>query len=971
MSPSVSAAALPCTLLYLLLVMPLTSPAVADENLFFKQPVPRLEQSLRDGRSVIWTLPNEATRYLPEKMTRVVKAALHAQREGRYLDALSQIDQAGLKDSEGTTDLLRASLYLQGGLPEEAKKVLSSLRAHQTSAADAHALSAMAHLQQGELSAALSDAQHAKTLSNSTLPTLALTYALQGQGQLSDARAIVHELNASQPGIAITLAREAELSLTLNDVGAATQSINQARTIDADQPYVVAVSGLVWLISGQTTAAKSAFETALKRDPEDAKALMGLGLAEVRLGHTQAGLQALQAALDADADNALILTYLGRAQQQLGQAQLARDSWRRAQLADANDPTPWLYLAQAQLQANQPIAARESLQQAQSRIPLRAVYRGDLLLQQDALLLQLNLAETQRRLGLGDLAFHTLADTQDRRALMLKDQAEILQGVRFAESARRSLVLQSLFNEAPGAMPVALDVYGNGAGETGATTPQHGVVSGLTAQSPSYNDYGALFSQSALLQFDGVVGSNKTRGEQLRLGVGSDTLGISLAQRQFSTEGFARFNELDNTTWQGVVQWRPALQTQAFILHEKHHSVRGETLFPADSLFGANAAISDRSMITRLGLRHAWNDKNELHILLSRQRTRQHIDFEDFSVPPFTSTQESSSEASGNDLQYRAYAGGRALQLGVQAYSAQLRFREFPDSTRRWSHQIYAAAQEQLNPQWKLDWGLGWGQISSKLTGESAITARSWLPRLGVVFSPDAATHIRGAVWQQLGMLSVGNADLAPTSLAGFVQTRPDDTGKRVRAAALGFDRQLSPDWLVETHVQARNLAEPFADPFNPGRTAFSVQQIREARAALHWQPRKFSWAVSLSGEYEKTHYDDRLSQLDSISQQTLRAAQLALRWFLRAQLSAELKWSRNWVAGYKQVPSSGMLSPYGDLGDQTDVSMIWTLPKHNGQVQIGVRNLSDTAFEYIDPDPLSPRISVGRLVYGTLNFGW
>ncbi len=970
MTLSGSAAATRVTLSYLLLILPLTSPAEADENFFFKQTVPRLEQSLRDGRTVIWTLPNEATQYRPEKMTPVMKAALKAQREGRYLDALSQIDQAGLQDDGSTTDLLRASLYLQGGQPEQAKSVLAPLRVHPALAADAYALSAMAHLQQGELSAALTDAEHAKTLSDSMLPAMALSYALQGKGQLADARATVHALNASQPGIAVTLAREAELSLTLDDLVAATHLISQARTIEADQPYVVAVSGLVWLISGQTSAAKSAFDTALKRDPEDAKALMGLGLAEVRLGHTQAGLQALQAALEADPDNPLILTYLGRAQQQLGQTQQARDRWRQAQRADANDPTPWLYLAQAQLQANQPVAARESLRQAQARIALRAVYRGDILLQRDAQLLQSNLAETQRRLDLTDLAFQTLADTNDYRAVTLKDQAEILQGVRFAESARRSLVLQSLFNDAAGAMPVSLDVYGDGAGETGATTPQHGAVSGLTAQLPSYNDYGALFSQKAFLQFDGVVGSNNTRGEELRLGLGSDTLGLSFAQRQFASDGFARFNELDNSIWQGVVQWRPAGHTQAFILYENYHSDRGETILPADPLFGSNLAIQDRSEVTRLGLRHSWNNGDELHVLLSRQRTRQRIDFEDFSVPPITFSQESNSQATGGDVQYRTQVFGQSLQWGAQAYRSQLRISGFTSNTLQ-SHQMYVSAQGQLSSQWKIDWGMGWGQIWNQIPGGSKVIVQSWLPRVGIVFSPDPVSHLRLAAWQGLGINSVGNAGLAPISLAGIVQTRPGDTGKRVRAAALGLDRQLSQDWLVDFSGELRTIAEPFADQVSVGQTAFSLQRIHNAHVGLHWQPHQFSWAIGLSGEYEKTRNDDRVTRLDSLSNQALRAVQLDLRWFVNPTMSAHLKWSRNWVVGSQLVPSTGMLSPYADVYNQADVSVVWQLPKNKGQTQLGVRNMGDTRFRYIDPDPLSPRFSTGRLVYGTLNFVW
>lgn len=381
-------------LLHTVLLTPFFSLAqAADESLFLSEPAPRLEQSLRAGHSAMWTLPNEATQYRPAAATPVMRLAMQAQTEGRYLEAVAQVDKAEYKQDNSALDLLRASLYLQGSQAKQAEILLVPLRNNTATAADAYALSAMAALQQGKLDVALADAEQARAAGSGSLPALALTYALQAKGRLAEARAAAHALNAAQPGFAIGLAREAELSLTQNDVSAARQLIEQARSIAPEQPYVVAVSGLVWLIGGQTEAAKSAFQVALKRDPMDAKALMGLGLAEVRLGHLKAGLQALQNAHESDPENAMILTYLGRVQQQLGQTEQARSSWRQAQQADANDPTPWLYLAQAQLQANQPVAARDSLRQAQARSSARAVYRGDLLLQQDALLLQANLAE--------------------------------------------------------------------------------------------------------------------------------------------------------------------------------------------------------------------------------------------------------------------------------------------------------------------------------------------------------------------------------------------------------------------------------------------------------------------------------------------------------------------------------------------------------------------------------------------------
>ena len=164
----------------------------------------------------------------------------------------------------------------------------------------------------------------------------------------------------------------------------------------------------------------------------------------------------------------------------------------------------------------------------------------------------------------------------------MRNQADLLQGQRFGESARRSLLLQSLFNERPGNLPAELDIYGDGAGQTGAATPQHGAVSGLGAQQASYNNYDELFSPRTMLEADAVGGSKDTSGEQIRLGVGNDTLGLSIAQRQYRSDGFAPFDNLDNRVAQAIVQWRPIQSTQVFVSHQTFDSRHGETFFPGD-----------------------------------------------------------------------------------------------------------------------------------------------------------------------------------------------------------------------------------------------------------------------------------------------------------------------------------------------------------------------------------------------------
>ncbi len=954
----------------------------ADEDPFLGQISPPSEQTMGRGRSAIWTLPLVATQYQPSQPTPAMQVALQAQTEGRFLDALIHLDDAekSAKADAVTAaelELLRSSFLLQGNQSRQAIANLAPLLGKTPHAADAYALTAMAHLQQEQMQQALDAAQHAQGAGGGMLPPLALSYALQGMGRLAEARGAMHDFNGHAPQAAIALAREAELALTLDQVQSARTLVAQANALDVTHPYVNAVSGLVYLIDGHAQEAKSAFETALQRDPRDAKALLGLGLAEIKLGNFKAGQQRLQAANEADPGNALILTYLGRSQQQLGQTEAARASWRSAQLADPKDPVPWLYQAQAELRANRPMEARESLRDAQARVAYRSVYRGERLLREDEQLLQANLAEVQRQLGMEALAFQTLSGpVGEKSAANLRDQASLLQGQRFGESARRSLLLQSQFNDRPGNLPPELDVYGDGAGQTGATTPQHGVVSGLGAQHASYNDYDELFSRPTTLAADATAASHHTWGEQVRVGVGSDTLGLGIAQRRFKTDGSVPFENLDNRILQGIVQWRPSASTQAFVSHQTFDSRWGAVFYPADPVWlGTNNSITDDSRVTRLGLRHSLTDDDELRVLWSRQQTDQTIDSEWITFP-FPFSQFGSSSAHSGELQYRRSGAGYATQWGVQQVSAQTTYRDDFGSIimdrMQTAQQFHAAWQQALSPYWQVDAGLGWGKIDDQDNtggGNSTHLAR-WLPRLGVVYTPDSMTHVRLAAWRGMGVPAVGDAALTPVSLAGVLLNRPSDNGKLVQGVALGADRQLTPAWLLAADGQQRRTDLP-----SIGQSAQILfrQQVNESRLALHWQPQEYPWTVSLAYDYESSQNATDFSWLDSAQEQSLHAQQLAVRWFASAQWTVNCAWSHNRVAGVQQSHDAfftPMLNPYQDGFNQVDASLSW---KFNGVglLSAGLRNASNAHFQYTEIDKLSPRFSNRRLMYGSLKLAW
>lgn len=924
----------------------------------------RSEHTIQSTGQVLWTLPFETTQYLPEQQTAAMRNAIAAQQAGRFLEAISLIEQPGEHADLAEAQLLRASFYLQGRQFDEARDILASLQQSKPNLADAHALMAMAHLEQGRLDAASADMQKAQGQSDGPLVARISTYVLQARGELQQASDIMAALNARGPADPLNLAREAELALSLGDNRRAAVRVAEARKLAPNSPYVMAVSGLVWLIEDRPAEAQQAFVIALQRDPEDAKALLGLGLAKARQGRLEESIAHLRKATDAEPSSAMIQTYLGRALHQAGKPAEAQAAYQTAIRLDPLDPVPWIYLAQIQTESGQPGAALDSLKQAGDRRAARAVYRGENLLNEDEQTLQTNMADAYSRLGLNGMAWRALADgAGEKNAQTLKNQAEILKDQRFAETARRSLALQSLFNDGLDDLPVTLDVYGGGGGQAGASTPQHGAVAGLSGQRASYGDYGALFVQPVQVEVDAIAGNRQTWGEQVRAAAGGERFGISLAQRHYETEGFSRFNGLDNTTWQGVLKWDPTDALRVFLSYQDFQSERGEVLYPAEPWLGSNAIIDDENRVGRLGLRYRFGRGGELRALFSRQHTEQENVYQFF--PPFdwiTFSQPGKSHADSGEIQYRQQDARGHWLFGAQRYREHAEFFGVSDDKVR-SGQVYAARKMRLGEQWTVDLGLGYAWIENdNLLSDADTELRRWTPRLGVTFMPAPSTHVRLAMGQHLGQNDVGGASLAPVETAGIVHIRPNDVNRLVRSAGLGFDHRLNVDWLISGEAQIRRAWQPV----NYGAQSLEKYTQNDAQLKLGWLPATGRLSATLGAGYERRSSPEASFVLDSVQSQRLRELEFEARWPINSHLIVSGNISRNWVDGEYQafVPYS-----YSDASTQINASLQWKLAQ--GQVEFGVRNLLDDEFEYVESDPLLPRFSQGRLVYGGVRLSW
>ena len=567
----------------------------------------------------------------------------------------------------------------------------------------------------------------------------------------------------------------------------------------------------------------------------------------------------------------------------------------------------------------------------------------------------------------------------------MRNQADVLQGQRFGESARRSLLLQSQFDANPGNLPPELDIYGDGAGQTGATVPQHGVISGLSAQQTSYNNYDELFSQHTALSADVTAGNQNSRGEQIRAGVGSDTLGVSVAQRQYKTDSSGAFNNLDNRIWQAAVQWRPSDSTRVFVSHQAFKSQHGETRYPADPMnWGEYNQITDNSGVTRLGLRYSLTDNSELRGLISRQQTSQTDNWEwmsDYLPPPYNTTPQqdftygtkhNSSAARSAELQYRRSGSGFASQWGISLARSPLYLSSVGSSAiTNIAQQIYMDWQQVLTPHWQLEAGLALGRNNKEFGENSTFSTylQRWLPKLGLVYTPDSATHVRLAAWKSLDNAAAGNASLAPVSLAGIVLNRPGDTYKLVQSVALGADRQIDASWLLDGQTQQRWVDELLSG----GNQNMTRYQVGESRLAAHWQPGSHALNVTLAFDDEHIQNDSLTLMPNSIREQHLRSQQLGLRWLPSSQWTANLAWSHNLLAATQQssdINFNPILLDIQERFNQTDANLNWQFNR-TGSLDLGVRNATGRNSQYTETDPLIPRFSKGRLMYARLKLAW
>jgi tetratricopeptide (TPR) repeat protein len=319
--------------------------------------------------------------------------SLAAYRNGDLVQALN-LYPANRQPGTDVEKTYRAALMLVAGEVDQAKAMLDSLTAaSEYSIALRKVIAAVRNEQ-------FPDA----TAPSSGTAWVAESYYQQSRLDLEKALQAARTAAERAPQFGFAWARVAELEFSFGRIDPALAALDRALSLSPRHAEALALKGFLLSAQNRIRDAIKVFDQALAIDSALPDAWLGRGLCKIRRGDAPAGREDLRTAAALEPNRALLRSYLGKAFSDAGRAELATHEFTLAKQIDPNDPTVWLYSALHSQQENRINDAIRQLQKSQDLNNNRAVYRSQMLLDQDEGVRSANLASIYYDAGMIDVS---------------------------------------------------------------------------------------------------------------------------------------------------------------------------------------------------------------------------------------------------------------------------------------------------------------------------------------------------------------------------------------------------------------------------------------------------------------------------------------------------------------------------------------------------------------------------------------
>lgn len=885
----------------------------------------------------------------------------------------------------------RAQSLLAVGAVDEARAELGRLRQTAPRNADALSLLSIMALVQGDRDQSRQlalGAVEAQPTSASAL--MARSYAEQAGLDLAAARASVRQAVDAEPSNALAWARLAELHSSFGETDQADSAARRAVELQPDLSRTQTVLGFAQLTAIQVAQARASFEKAITFDQADPLPRLGLGLAKIRSGELDAGSREIEIAASLDPGNALVRSYLGKAYYEEKRSPRDEREFGVAKQLDPRDPTPWFYDAIAKQTTNRPMEALQDLEQARERNEGRAIYRSQLLLDSDAAAR----AASQARIY-SELGFQQRALVEGWQAVnrdpgnfsahrFLADSYAVLPR---HEIARVSELLQSQLLAPATNTPL----------QPRLAESNLMLISSGGPGAASFNEFNPLFNRDGIsLLASGMAGQQGTGAGDVVVSGISGRVSYSLGYSKFQTDGFRVNADQKDDIGNAFVQFDLTPQTSVQAEYRNRQTEWGDLqqkFFPG--VFSTSLRNSVDSDTYRLGLRHALSPASTLigsYIHQDRDTGARFSQAPDFGlgIPGLDGAVTIPERAKGAELQHIFRSDRFNLRSGVGYFEVdrtenvdQTLFFPLPSppfppgstaplpqptvvTNARSRHvNAYAYGTLQLSGNAQLVLGASYDAIDGSVASTSG---HQFNPKLGLIWNVTPATTVRAAAFRVLKRTLITNQTLEPTEVAGFNQFYDDANFTKSRRLGVALDQKFSATVFGGIEASKRATVVPWTCA-NPVCGALGDRQAdwdeQVLRAYAFWSPHP-QWALRADYLFERFERDPAFTggaarDLDS------QRLQLGVRYFQPSGLSAALTatyWRQSGDFGDNNTFQSGSENFW-----TTDAAISYRLPNRTGFVSVGVSNLFDKQFRYLDTDGASPTIQPRRMVFAKVTF--
>jgi hypothetical protein len=250
-------------------------------------------------------------------------------------------------------------------------------------------------------------------------------------------------------------------------------------------------------------------------------------------------------------------------------------------------------------------------------------------------------------------------------------------------------------------------------------------------------------------------------------------------------------------------------------------------------------------------------------------------------------------------------------------------------------------------------------------------------PKLGLTFSPFDGNTIRVAAFSSVKRPFPESQTIEPTQVAGFNQFFSgfdqfygDLDGTASQRACFAIDQKLTSTAYVGAELTARKLRVPFQDTDYDWREKTARLYAYKAYGPFSRSSALSKWQLATTIEYRMERLDrpQEFDGQEGIINLKTDQIPVSFRAFDDRGLTIGTQISYVRQSGLFSIGDGYDVFPKRERAVVTDVFVDFRIPRRQGTIGIGAKNLFDRSIGLYETDPAFPTIPARRFVYAKFN---